>query len=243
MLDEFIVEGSYEDHEKRSSIKELLTTWHLREAVLLACATLVLTLSFYPILQSSTFFFQYIHISSALAELASTSLMIVFTASCILGSLFIDRYPRRFLVLTFGILSNLFLTAFVIFSVLCNLSWWMKYAAMSSLFLYSIAYGLVLGPLSWFVAPELVVQRHRSTIYFLSDGLSNVMIAVTNFICVPLYQLIGAYTLIPLFIIPSFLCLLYLYLRLPETLNKESHEIISTMCSHHQRVTSYCALE
>jgi MFS family permease len=243
MLDEFIVEGSHEDHEKQSSIKELLTTWHLRRAVLLASATLVLTLSFYPILQSSTFFFQYIHISSALAELASTSLMIVFTASCMLGSLFIDRYPRRFLVLTFGTLSNVCLTAFVVFSVLSHLSWWIKYAAMSSLFLYSITYGLVLGPVSWFVAPELVAQRHRSTVFCLCYGLTNVMIAATNFTCVPLYQLIGAYTLIPLFIIPSFLCLLYLYLRLPETLKKETHEIISAMCSHRQRVTSICPSE
>jgi MFS family permease len=216
----------------------------LRRAVLLASSTLVLTLSFYPILQSSTYFFQYINISSALAELASTSLMIVFTASCMLGSLFIDRYPRRFLVLTFGALSNLFLTAFVVFSVLSWMSWWMKYGAMISLFLYSIAYGLVLGPVSWFVAPELVAQKHRSTIFCFCYCLTNVMIAATNFTTVPLYHHIGAYAMVPLFIIPSFLCLLYLYLRLPETLNKETHEIIAAICNRHRaRVSSVCPSE
>ena len=141
LLDDFLREGSHEDHQKQSSIKELMTTWHLRHAVLLSCAVLVLTLSFYPILQSSTLFFQSIDIENSVAELASTALMAVFTAACIVGSLFIDRYPRRFLVLTFGFLSNLFLAFFVVCSVLSYLAWWVRYAALGSLFCYAIAYG------------------------------------------------------------------------------------------------------
>uniref|UniRef100_A0AC34Q7L8 Major facilitator superfamily (MFS) profile domain-containing protein n=1 Tax=Panagrolaimus sp. JU765 TaxID=591449 RepID=A0AC34Q7L8_9BILA len=237
LLDDFLMED-HEGHEKQSSIKELLTTWHLRRAILLSCAVLVLTLSFYPILQSSTYFFQSITIESGLAEMSSTALMLVFTISCVFGSLFIDRYPRRFLVLTFGSLSNIFLTMFVVCSVLSWMNWWMKYAALASMFLYAIAYGMVLGPISWFVAPELVSQRHRSTVFCFCYGVTNFMIALTNFATVPLYHLIGAYTLLPLFIIPSFFCLLFLYHYLPETLKKETHEIISAMASHRARVVS-----
>lgn len=49
-------------------------------------------------------------------------------------------------------------------------------------------FSMVLGPVSWFVAPELVAQRHRSTVFCLCYGLTNVMIALTNFATVPLYQ-------------------------------------------------------
>ena len=47
---------------------------------------------------------------------------------------------------------------------------------------------MVLGPVSWFVAPELVAQRHRSTVFCLCYGITNFMIAVTNFATVPLYE-------------------------------------------------------
>uniref|UniRef100_A0A7E4VRK6 MFS domain-containing protein n=1 Tax=Panagrellus redivivus TaxID=6233 RepID=A0A7E4VRK6_PANRE len=236
MLDEFMREATPE--EKRSTIKELLATWHLRHAVLLACAVLVLTLSFYPVLQSSTYFFESININSNLAELSSTCLIVLFTIACMIGSFFIDRYPRRILVIGFGFISNLCLCFFVFFSVAASWAWWMKYAALGSLMMYAVTYGLVLGPVSWFVAPELVAQKHRSKVFCLCYSITNVMIALTNFGTVPLYQIIGAYTLIPLFIAPSFICLIFLYCYLPETHQKETHEIISAMCSHRARVAS-----
>jgi len=44
-----------------------------------------------------------------------------------------------------------------------------------------------------------------------------------------LYELISAYSFIPLFIVPSLLCLVYLYRELPETKNREIHEIVAQL--------------
>jgi hypothetical protein len=60
ILDDFMRESTLDDTKKRSSIKEVMCTWHLRFAVLLALAVLVQTLSYYPILNSSTKFFEHI---------------------------------------------------------------------------------------------------------------------------------------------------------------------------------------
>jgi hypothetical protein len=70
----------------------------------------------------------------------------------------------------------------VIFSIMSNLHPNMKYFAIASLFMYSITFGCTLGPLSWFIAPELVSQRHRATLFCICYGINNVLIAITNFI-------------------------------------------------------------
>ncbi|CAD5211010.1 unnamed protein product [Bursaphelenchus okinawaensis] len=226
LLDAFLQEATHDNTKKRSSIKEVVRTWHLRFAVVLACTVLILTVPFYPFLQSSTLFFRHIGIKADLAELSSTLLMIAFTVACIVGSFFIDRWPRRFLVMGSGALATTFLSLFVLFSVTRSFDFRFKYAALGAVFGYAITFGMVLGPISWFVAPELVSQRHRSTVFCLCYGINNILIAITNFATVPLYDLIGAYTMVPLFIIPSIVCLVVIGLYLPETLGKETHEIV-----------------
>ncbi|KHN73396.1 Solute carrier family 2, facilitated glucose transporter member 10 [Toxocara canis] len=88
---------------------------------------------------------------------------------------------------------------------------------------------MVLGPMSWFLGPELVPQRHRSSLFCLCYGINNILITITNFSTIPLYQHIGAYTFLPLFIVPSVCALIYLYLYLPETRGRETHAIVASM--------------
>ncbi|VDK38376.1 unnamed protein product [Gongylonema pulchrum] len=56
VLDEYLCEAREEGEIKKGSLKEIFTTWHLRNAAYLSCMILTLTLPFYPILQSSTYF-------------------------------------------------------------------------------------------------------------------------------------------------------------------------------------------
>ncbi|CAJ0963550.1 unnamed protein product, partial [Mesorhabditis belari] len=214
--------------KKRSSIWEVIRKWQLRRSVLLGCSVFVLTLSFYPMLQSSTFFFLRSGFRKDLAEMSSTGLLVLMTISTCLGSQIIDRFPRRTLVLTFGALSNIFLLAFAIFSSLPH-NLWIQWAGLASIVCYIITFALVLGPIGWFIAPELVSQRHKSTVFALCYSIGNVMITITNFSVVPLFKAIGGVTFIPLFVIPSAFCLIFLYFCLPETLGKETHEIIEEM--------------
>lgn len=101
-----------------------------------------------------------------------------------------------------------------------------------------ITYALVIGPMSWFIGPELVAQRHRATVFSICFTICNVLIALTNFLSVPLYEKYGPVVLIPLFIVPSVLAMIYLYLYLPETRNREPHEIVVAMERKRARKTN-----
>lgn len=229
LLDEYLCESKEEGDIKQGNLKEIVTTWHLRNAAILSCMVLILTLPFYPILQSSTFFFLKGDIPSSIAEISSTTMMVIFTVSCMTGTLFIDRFPRRLLIFTFGALCNTFLLLFVILSALRGYADWIKFASLGCMAAYCVTFGMVLGPISWFLGPELVPQAYRANIFCLCFAVGNILIAATNFATIPLYELIGAYTFLAFYIIPSTLSLIYLYLYLPETRNRETHAIVASM--------------
>ncbi|KAK5965283.1 MFS domain-containing protein [Trichostrongylus colubriformis] len=185
-------------------------------------------------LTSSTVFFRESNIHRHVAEMISALLMVVFTISSVIGSFFVDKYPRRFLVLFSGILSNFFLVLFAIFSLLAHMIPWIKYACIASAVCYCISFGyvfmsMVLGPVSWFVAPELVPVKHKSLVFSLCFGANNVFIAITDFLTITLFQKYGAIVFIPLFTVPSCVCLMFIYRYLPETKGKEIEEIIKEM--------------
>lgn len=229
LLDEYAKEAEGENDCKTSSINEILTTWHLRQAVILAIFVLVLSLPFYPVLQSSTFFFTKANIPSHIAEFSSMILMLLLTVASIIGTTFVDRFPRRRLLFVFGTSSTLFLTLFSVTAALCNKIWWMKYASVVSMGVYITIYAMVVGPMTWFMGPELVTQKHRATVFCFCFAVCNVLIAVTNFASIPLYEYVGPLTFIPLFVIPSGIALIYLFFYLPETRNRETHRIVESM--------------
>ncbi|VDL77518.1 unnamed protein product [Nippostrongylus brasiliensis] len=118
---------------------------------------------------------------------------------------------------------------FAIFSLLSYRFPVLKYACIASAVCYCISFGMVLGPVSWFVAPELVPVKHKSLVFSLCFGANNVFIAITDFLAIILFQKFGALVFIPLFTIPSCVCLVYIYLYLPETKGKEIAAIINEM--------------
>ncbi|CAB54427.1 Major facilitator superfamily (MFS) profile domain-containing protein [Caenorhabditis elegans] len=233
IMSEYQAEKMTDKLSQDSTFVDLLSKWHLRQAMRLALATLSLTLSFYPILQSSTYFLLESGVSVDMAQICSTMAQVVLTLSSICGASIIDRFSRRKLLITFGILSNVLLVAFSFFShlsatVVSPYSW-PKYACLASLLAYCISFGMVLGPLSWFVAPELVSQRHRCTIFSACFAIHNLLIALTDFATIPLFRIFGSMCFVFLFVVPSFFCLCYIYLFMPETLGKSTLDIIHEM--------------
>ncbi|KAL6733746.1 hypothetical protein Aduo_004368 [Ancylostoma duodenale] len=229
LLDDYEREKLQEASQERSSLKEIFKTWNLRQAVYLASSVLFLTWSFYPMLTSSTSFFKDSNIHHTLAEMMSALLMVVFTISSVIGASFVDKYPRRFLVIFSGILSNIFLVLFAVFSILAYTAPWMKYACIASAVCYCVSFGMVLGPVSWFVAPELVPLKHKSLVFSFCFGANNIFIAITDFLAIVLFQKYGAIVFIGLFTIPSLICLIYVYMYLPESKGKEIDGIIEEM--------------
>uniref|UniRef100_A0AC35U7L8 MFS domain-containing protein n=1 Tax=Rhabditophanes sp. KR3021 TaxID=114890 RepID=A0AC35U7L8_9BILA len=231
ILDDYTAELSDDTSEGESSMTEIFKTPQLRKAVFLGVCVMVLTLPFYPILQSSTYFLLHAKLSHNIAEASSTFGFGIFVLACITGTLLIDRYPRRTLILTSGFITTSSIVAFVTFSTFSHVSElkWAQIGCMSALLLFLIAFGMVIGPASWFIAPELVAQRHRATVFCICFGINNIFIFLTNFATLPLYNIIGAYSFLPLFVLPCSLALLFIYLYLPETLGRETHDIIAEM--------------
>ncbi len=56
-----------------------------------------------------------------------------------------------------------------------------------------------------------------------------IMVVITTFSTLPLYRVLGAYTLLILFIVPSVLCNLYLFRALPETRGREVYDIVDQL--------------
>ncbi|KAH7729425.1 General substrate transporter [Aphelenchoides avenae] len=241
-LEAFICESK--DEAKTSSILDLFSVKYLRRALALAFMVAILTLPFYPILQSSTHFFLMIGLQRRLAQLSSTVMMVVLVLSCFLATVLLDKFPRRSLVLGFGIGSVISLAVFACAGALARQlrGGGVEYLAFVGLVGYVACYGFAIGPISFFLGPELVPLQHRSNIFCVCFSLASVVIVVTNFLTLPLYNVIGPLAFVPLFIVPSILALAYLYAYLPETKDKETHEIVAALkCSGRGRDSS-CAI-
>ncbi|KAH7703674.1 Protein Y39E4B.5 [Aphelenchoides avenae] len=229
LLDVFEKEAQSDAKQKRSSLKELWHTWYLRHVVIVATVVNVLSLSFFTMLQSSTHFLLGIGIEQGLAEISSTGLMVLNAIGSIIGSTFIDRFPRRMLVVCFGAVCTVLLALFAGFSVMYGVADVMKHFALGALCCYIFAYGMILGPIMWFIAPEMVSQRHRSTVFCFVFLFTNVMIVICNSATILFFDIIGAYILLVFLIVPSAVSVVYIYLHMPETLRKEPHDVVEDM--------------
>ncbi|GMR47526.1 hypothetical protein PMAYCL1PPCAC_17721, partial [Pristionchus mayeri] len=206
------------------SLKSLLTTPHLRRAMFLSISALFLTLPFYPILQSSTHFFTTIGIERSRAQIQSTLLMVLLTLSCLVSTSLMDIIPRRKLLLTFATLAY---SSLFVFSLASQFGY--PNIATVSVFSFLLAYGVGIGPVSWCVSPELVPLSHRSIMFCICYASHSILVVITNFATIPLFEIIGGVCFIPIFIVPAFLILILLYFYLPETAGRETHDIIQEL--------------
>ncbi|KAI6222336.1 Solute carrier family 2, facilitated glucose transporter member 1 [Aphelenchoides fujianensis] len=169
---------------------------------------------FFPILQSSTFFFEQTGIELKIAEMSTTILFIAHFLAGIVGFLLIDRFPRR----TGKLEHRCALSGYVVFAADFELFDWFKYASLGFIGLYVVIYGMVLGPLSLFISSELAIQRYRSRVFSFCFGFTNVLITK-----------VGAIAFVPLFIVPYAGAVIFLYKYLPETRNKEIYEVVDAI--------------
>ncbi|CAI4228355.1 unnamed protein product [Auanema sp. JU1783] len=229
------------NHSSNESVKEssifaipkLLRERHLMRAFSMSVAVLILTLPFYPVLQSSTFFFTHLHVPNAVAQWSSSLLMVLLTVCCLTSTAIVDKLPRRFMLLTAGTCSILALSLFSLASVLQ-----LKYLAVGAIFTFILSYGLGIGPVAWFICPELVPLQHRSVMFCLCYAVHSCLVVITNFTIIPLFTIIGGLSFIPVYIIPCSLSVLYIYLYLPETKGRENHDIVNQLRGTKQKSTN-----
>uniref|UniRef100_A0A0K0E7D8 MFS domain-containing protein n=1 Tax=Strongyloides stercoralis TaxID=6248 RepID=A0A0K0E7D8_STRER len=220
---------SLSDQEAKSFInlfKDFLKEKYLLKALILSCCALQNTVALWAILLSSTTFLSSVNLENNISQLSSTLMTLCYVFGTLSGSIVIEKFGRRPMLLGFSSANSIVLIIYLIFSILHNQIYFSKYICLVSFLLYAFTYGCAVGPISWFISSELVDQKYRSFIQSLCYAFNTIMVVITSFIVLPLFNTIGAYTFLILYIIPSIFCLLILFLYLPETKGKEIYEII-----------------
>uniref|UniRef100_A0A914VK53 Major facilitator superfamily (MFS) profile domain-containing protein n=1 Tax=Plectus sambesii TaxID=2011161 RepID=A0A914VK53_9BILA len=211
----------------RTTFREVFSSRHLRKAVLLGSAACIFQIvANIPITFYSTEFLRRAGVSAWGAEMASLGMMVLNCVATLLSMNFVDKCGRRHLLLGFGFLNIVALVMYSIFAELSSQMPWTKYGCITALFAFSFTYSVGLGPVPWYLTAELSPQMHRSFIQSIAISSSTVAGMTTGLLTLPLYGYMNATSFFPLFIVPSLLCLIYLYRQLPETKNKEIYEIV-----------------
>ncbi len=94
---------------------------------------------------------------------------------------------------------------------------------------FILRFSVGLGPVPWYLTAELSPQMQRSFIQSIAISSSTLAGLTTGLLTLPMYGYMNASSFFPLFILPSLLCLFYLYRQLPETKNKEIHQIVQEL--------------
>ncbi|CAJ0579503.1 unnamed protein product, partial [Mesorhabditis spiculigera] len=212
-------EASESSQEEDGSILLLCSCPRMRNSLYLSLAALVFTLPFFPILQSSTYIYTRIGIDKTTAQSASTALMVIFTGACFVSTSIIDRFPRRKLLLTAGATSLLLLFLFPTFELISD----MPTISIAVSALYIFIYGVGVGPVAWTIGPELVPLNYRSALFCVCYALHSLLVVCTNFVIIPLFDLVGTAAFPLLYSLPVGVSWCLLYMRLPETNKQQTH--------------------
>ncbi|XP_010261641.1 PREDICTED: D-xylose-proton symporter-like 2, partial [Nelumbo nucifera] len=223
-VDEILVELSYNDQEKESSLMEIFQGKCLKALIIGAGLVLFQQITGQPsvlyyaatILKSAGF--------SAASDATRVSILLGLLKLIMTGIavLVVDKLGRRPLLLggVSGIVISLFLLA-AYYTFLNNA----PFVAVVALLLYVGCYQLSFGPIGWLMISEIFPLRLRGrglSIAVLVNFASN---ALVTFAFSPLESLIGAGMLFVVFGVISVLSLLFIFFIVPETKGLSLEEI------------------
>ena len=141
----------------------------------------------------------------------------------------ICRCPRRRLMISLCSGINAALILYVVLQSLNKLIDETKYGCLVCFLIYGLAYGCGVGSLSCIMSSELVPQRHRSRVQSVVCSIYTVLLVITTFTVLPLYDKINSYAFVILYIVPNTFSIYYLYRYLPETRDREIYEIVDEL--------------
>ncbi|KAK0412841.1 hypothetical protein QR680_006441 [Steinernema hermaphroditum] len=211
------------------AIREVFVTKHLRKAFMIGVLALQMVVGNWPMMYLSTDLLE-AHFNSSIAQLSSFLFTLGNFLASLCGMFCVDKYGRRPMLILFGILNILSMAGYVLFD---RLSFYVhqsfSYGCIVSLVAYGVTYGGALGPIAFFITSELVPQRFRSLVQSMVFAVNTVNNFVFSFATLPAYQYFDVWSFIPLFIVPSVVCIFYLIKTLPETKGREIHEIVDDL--------------
>uniref|UniRef100_A0A0N4ZC37 MFS domain-containing protein n=1 Tax=Parastrongyloides trichosuri TaxID=131310 RepID=A0A0N4ZC37_PARTI len=229
----FLMNNTSEKGQKLSInlFKDLFTIPYYRKGLVLGLLALQVTCSIWPIIYYSTEFLIKTNVNEDMAKIFSTTMLIVSVLATFLGQHVVERMPRRPLFITVSIINTLALFSFWFFDQLrfyTSIDFF-KYGCVAAIFLHGITYSFATGPIAWFIEAELIPISHRLLAQTLCLSTNHIVALIITFVTLPLYNIIGSYTIIILYVLPATCSLIWLFKYLPETKDKTSLEVIELL--------------
>uniref|UniRef100_A0A1I7ZFS0 MFS domain-containing protein n=1 Tax=Steinernema glaseri TaxID=37863 RepID=A0A1I7ZFS0_9BILA len=211
------------------AVKEVFARKHLRTAFVIGILALQIVVGIWPIIYLSTDLLE-AHFSSDVAQFSSFGFILANFLASLCGMFAVDKFGRRPMIILFGTLNTFSLSGYVIFDRLsAYVDHSFSYGCIVSLVAYGITYGAALGPIAFFITSELTTQRFRSLVQSMVFAVNTANNFIFGFVTLPAYKQFDVWSFIPLFIIPSVLCIIYLARNMPETKGREIHQIVEDM--------------
>ncbi|CAI4229828.1 unnamed protein product [Auanema sp. JU1783] len=152
------------------------------------------------------------------ADLISVGFGLILVISSLFGTILIDRFGRRKLLL-FGLVGTAVSNSLAIFfsdnAILVTIGF-----ALTKAFI-----GLGAGAPAWFLTSELVEAAHVSLFQSLSTGLLLTSNMLVTFFYLQLEMMIGSWSVLALASGPAFFLAVLLFVFLPETKDKTVDEV------------------
>ncbi|KAK0396158.1 hypothetical protein QR680_001596 [Steinernema hermaphroditum] len=203
------------------ALKEVFARRHLRKAFIIG-----IVVGIWPIIYLSTDLLE-AHFSSEVAQFSSFGFIFANFLASLCGMFAVDRFGRRPMIILFGVLNTLSLSGYILFDRLSAfVDHGFSYGCIVSLVAYGITYGAALGPIAFFITSELTPQRFRSLVQSMVFAFNTANNFIVGFVTLPAYKQFDVWSFIPLFIVPSVLCIVYLVRNMPETKGREIHQIV-----------------
>ncbi|KAK0413707.1 hypothetical protein QR680_006954 [Steinernema hermaphroditum] len=218
-----------EESDESGSLTDIIHVPYLRRALILGVLALLVTTSIWPIVYFSTDMLRRATISHDLAEYVSSFMLILSTVATVTGMTMIERFGRRLMFIGVSSLNLGALTLFVVCSQLQPVYDPIKYGCVVAVCLHGITYSFATGPIAWFITAELVPIKYRSISQSIALSVNQLTVLLLCFITLPIYNRIGSFTLLALFVIPSTFALIYLYRNLPETKGRDIHDAVEEL--------------
>uniref|UniRef100_A0A7E4ZRN4 MFS domain-containing protein n=1 Tax=Panagrellus redivivus TaxID=6233 RepID=A0A7E4ZRN4_PANRE len=229
-----------ESDETHGSIRTLLRVPHLRSGLLLGVLALQVTASIWPVIYYSTEFLRRANIEYDLAETVSSVMLVISTIATVFGMLLMERFSRRNLFIFVSAINIGALALFVLGAELGkHVADGFKYICIVAVIIHGISYSFATGPIAWFLTSELVPIDHRALAQAIALTVNQLIAMCLTFVTLPLYNIIGSFTLFVLYVIPGVGVLIILWFRLPETKNRDISEVVADL----KRVRTRVALQ
>ncbi|CAJ0936016.1 unnamed protein product, partial [Mesorhabditis belari] len=217
------------EREGNGSLKELLSTPHLRKGFLLGLCALQIAVSIWPIVFFSTEFLRRTGIDGELSELISTIMLFVSTLCTCVGMILVEKIARRTLLISTACVNLGALLLFVISAELTPIYQSANIGCIVAVMMHGGSYSVGLGPIAWFLISELMPLRVRAIAQSLALATNQTIALLLVAITLPLYDQIGAWTILILFVFPGVLCFFIIWRHLPETRARSIDEVIQSL--------------